>query len=67
MSISYASKYLFRVPSTTSGVMTHPSPSRPAGPLSSPFRKPAAVSQSRRYCLSKLGCAPPGAYAAAGQ
>lgn len=67
MSNSNASKYLFRVPSTTLSSIAQPSPSRPSGPLSSPFLNPVSVSQSRKYCLSKLGCEPPGLYSAAGQ
>lgn len=67
MSNSNASKYRFLVPSTMSSAITHPSPSLPSGPLSSPFRKPVLINQSRKYCLSKLGCPPPGLYVSAGQ
>jgi hypothetical protein len=39
----------------------------PSGPSSRPFRKPCDVSQSGRYCLSKLGWLRPEVYPSSGQ
>jgi len=61
----HASSYRSCVPRTTSSAIVHPPlPSRPA---SSPFLNPLAVSQFRKYCLSKLGCGCPLSYFSCGQ
>src|SRR5688500_653349 len=58
VSRSSASSYLLIVPSTTSAGSVGAGGSR---------SQPEVVSQSRRYCLSKLAWAEPGANAAASQ